>query len=457
MKKFIYLFISILFVFASCSTDSDNDNNNINPDEIETGNGGDYKTFSVTVQLTYPPESNCHAVEGVLVKLVSKAAYEKKTDATGKAVFKVPVGIYDISAAETRYNNNQRINFNGVKSGFVVDDSWAATNIQQLELQYSKSAQIVIKELYVGGCPKDDGSNSFAYDKYVILYNNSEEKANIGNMALAITLPYNATGTNKYYDATGQLTYANQGWIPAGQAIWYFQQDVIIEPGKQIVIALANALDNTVTYKQSINFDNPEYYCTYDNTIFDHALTYPTPAASIPTNHYLKAVAYGAGSGWTLSSLSPAFYLFTPEGTTAKDFASDESKSDFYGGTTYLVSKKVPVEWITDGIEIFNTKHKNNQKRLTPVIDAGYVFFTSEQGYSIYRNVDKEATEAIEGNKAKLVYGYSLGTIDLDKGSTDTSEIDAEASIRNGAHIIYMDTNNSSNDFHQRKQASLRK
>ncbi len=41
-------------------------------------------------------------------------------------------------------------------------------------------------------------------------------------------------------------------------------------------------------------------------------------------------------------------------------------------------------------------------------------------------------------------------------GSTDPSGIDAEASLKNGARIIYQDTNNSTNDFHQRKQASLR-
>lgn len=50
-----------------------------------------------------------------------------------------------------------------------------------------------------------------------------------------------------------------------------------------------------------------------------------------------------------------------------------------------------------------------------------------------------------------------LGTTDY-KGaqSTDPSGIDAEASIRNGAHIVYSDTNNSSNDFHQRAKASLK-
>ena len=67
-----------------------------------------------------------------------------------------------------------------------------------------------------------------------------------------------------------------------------------------------------------------------------------------------------------------------------------------------------------------------------------------------------EATEAIEGNKDKLVYGYSLGTESIDQ-TTDPSGIDAEASIANGAIIIYKDTNNSTNDFHLRSRASLKK
>ena len=72
----------------------------------------------------------------------------------------------------------------------------------------------------------------------------------------------------------------------------------------------------------------------------------------------------------------------------------------------------------------------------------------------IYRNVDKEATEAIEGNAAKLVYNYAGGTTDVE-GTTDPSGIDAEKSITNGAKIVYLDSNNSSNDFHMRKYASL--
>ena len=91
-------------------------------------------------------------------------------------------------------------------------------------------------------------------------------------------------------------------------------------------------------------------------------------------------------------------------------------------------------------------------KRLTADIDAGYVWLTNQQGHTLYRNVDKETTESLPENSGRLVYNYALGV----GTSTDPSGIDAEASIRNGAHIVYQDTNNSSADFHERQKCSLR-
>jgi hypothetical protein len=85
-------------------------------------------------------------------------------------------------------------------------------------------------------------------------------------------------------------------------------------------------------------------------------------------------------------------------------------------------------------------------------VNVGYISYTNNYGNTLYRNVDKAATEAILGNAGKLVYNYSLGVGE----STDPSGIDAEASIRNGAHIIYKETNNTTQDFHQRSRASLR-
>ena len=77
---------------------------------------------------------------------------------------------------------------------------------------------------------------------------------------------------------------------------------------------------------------------------------------------------------------------------------------------------------------------------------------TNKKGHAIYRNVDQQATEALSENEGKLVYGYALGVDD----SSDPSGIDAEASIQQGAHIIYQNSNNATNDFHERQLCSLK-
>ena len=66
--------------------------------------------------------------------------------------------------------------------------------------------------------------------------------------------------------------------------------------------------------------------------------------------------------------------------------------------------------------------------------------------------MNNSSFEEILENEGKLVYHYALGV----DGSTDPSGIDAEASMKQGAHIIYQDTNNSSSDFHERQKCSLR-
>lgn len=435
MKKLT--FALSIFLLSLCFYSCSDDNNHL------------YEVSNVKIQLVYPEDSGLGPVEGVEVSLKntsSGATFMEKTGADGVAQFQVPRGIYEASASEQRVVDAEVCLFNGINSNVNV----SAENVEAaITLELSKGGSIVIKELYVGGCPKDDGSGSFSRDQYVILYNNSSATIDISDFALAMVNPYNSQSTNKDY-VNGELFYASEGWIPAGNGLWYFDTDVKLDPGKQIVVAICGAIDNTGTYSQSINFANSDYYCCYDVENYSNTSYYPTPSELIPTNHYLKVYSYGLGNAWPLSNSSPAFYIVRPQGVGLKDFVDNPNNENMYG--TNQVRCKVPVEWVVDGIEVFAKGKSNNQKRLVPAIDAGYVEMTSGMGYTLYRNVDKEATEAIKENEGKLVYNYSLGV----DGSTDPSGIDAEASLKNGARIVYKDTNNSTIDFHQRGKSSLR-
>lgn len=439
MKKIYALFFSLALILSSCKDDK--------TDPV-------YQTLEMAVQLVYPSASGYDAVEGVTVQMrsTSGVAYKINTDASGKADFQLPVGVYEVSATDKRKGSGKSVVFTASQGNIVLSEG--AASAISLNMVESVISQVIIKELYVGGCQKDDASGTFGYDKYLVLYNNSDEVAELQNLCLGMVLPYNSTIANADVQ-NGVLFYEAEDWIPAGLGYFYFRDQTSLNPGEQIVVAFNNANDNTQTYTNSVDLSNPEYYVTFDPELFDNKSYHPSPSASIPTDHYLPGCKYGTGNAWTLSNTSPAFFLFVPENSTPSAFAAYADNVSLYNGSATQVRKKVPVEWILDGVEVFKYGASNNSKRLTSAIDAGSVDYNSGYGYSVYRNVDKEATESLDVNAGKLVYNYSFGTTSLN-GTTDPSGIDAEASIKLGARIIYQDTNNSGNDFHQRSQASLK-
>lgn len=336
-----------------------------------------------------------------------------------------------------------------LKTADIKDITFAEEALPTLPDQ--NADQIIIKEVYNGACPTDDGSTFFQADKCIILYNNCKQQAVVNNLCFAFSTPYNSQASNKNYDAQGQLVYEAEGFIPAANGIWYYPGSLVFEPWSQIVINVQGAIDNTKTYSQSVNYANKDYYCMYDpESGYANTMYYPTPADVIPTSHYLKSVKYGQGNAWMLSITSPALFIYQPQNISPADHARNADNLWYTPGDAHdaiHANIKVPAEWIIDGVEIFSAPDKEkNRKRLTADIDAGYVYLTNKLGHTLYRNVDKEETEAMPENAGKLVYGYA----------DDPSGIDAEASIKKGAHIMYMDYNDSSNDFHERAKCSLR-
>ena len=439
MKKIYLLLVSAMVLFTACHDD----------DTTEI-----YRVIPVSVQLDYPSTADIASKENVSVQVTSSSGvvYTELTNADGVAAFELPLGLYEIMATDRKTEAGKSKVYTGSLISFPVTDQESIT--ATLSLLESEMSQIIIKELYSGGCLANDGVTKYQYDKYVVLYNNSDEPAQLQNVCIAMVLPYNATVNNGDV-VNGSLFYEGEGWVPAGLGYFYFQNSTILQPREQLVVVINNANDNTATYTNSVDLGKSEYYVAYAPEAYTNVSYHPAPSANIPTSQYLSGNRYGTGNAWTLSVTSPAFFLFAPEGTTPEAFYADADNINGYNGSTTQLRKKVPMNWVIDAVEVFAYGASNNVKRFPATIDAGSVAMTNYQGYTIYRNVDKEATEAIADNTGRLVYSYSLGTVDQN-GTTDPSGIDAEASVRNGAKIVYLDTNNSSNDFHQRAISSLK-
>lgn len=406
------------------------------------------KLYTIDVQLIYPLGSGAGAHEGVNVRLggSSDLSLTAVTDADGKTSFRVPAGIYKLYVSEKAGNKY----FNG--SSQVTVTAADSRLSCELKLGVSRTSPLIIKELYCGGCPKDEGTGAYANDKYVILYNNSSDDVLLNDVCMAMVYPYSSTLTTNYDYVDGKLSYEEAGTSPAGLAFWSFDASlpVILEAGKQVVVALSDALNHTTTYSRSVDLSRQEYYVAYDS---EATKNHTAPAESIPPAHYLKVWNYGLTGNWAMDRTSPAFFIFSAaDGASLKDFFEDESNVSLYNNKNNFKRKMVPAGWVMDAIEVFVKDNEKNKKRLSSAVDMGAVEMIGQLGYTLYRNVDKEATEAIEGNQEKLVYNYQGGVED----QADPSGIDAEASLAAGAVIRYRDSNDSSKDFHLRKNASLK-
>ncbi len=395
--------------------------------------------------------------EGIAVTLSNGSAnFEAVTGADGVALFKVPFGVYTATVSFKKSIDGSLFNYNG--SASVVVEAGAAAEAT-VTLAESKSSQLIIKECYNGGATGTDGK-TYQLDKYIVIYNNSDTEVDASRMGLAMAQITALPATNKYtYDDKGIIAYETAGWCPASYAIWWFQKgtEVKIAPYSQIVISINGAVDHSKTYSQSLDLSNADF-CLYDlETTFKKEDNYPAPSETIPTSHHMKTYVFGTGTAWPfpIQSASP-FILIPEEGVDLTEYVKDSKNQDNQQPTS-LASNfvKVPIGWVLDALELWPAADPSKYfLRFPTSINLGYQVYTNKLGYSTYRNVDKEATEAIAENEGKLVYNYS-GAVNED--DADPSGIDAEASIANGAKIVFMDTNNSATDFHMRKVAALKK
>lgn len=406
MKKIErYICGIMLMVLASCSYDEH------------------ISTYNVEVQL-----SEAVADVPVLMTNATGNTATAMTDATGTARFSVPAGIYSITASKVTDDAYFRHVCNGSMADIAIGANNTSVTLPVTLTTMQTTNPIVIKELYVGGCQKDDGSGKFARDKCIILYNNSDEPVSLDNVGFGMIEPYNAEANTHSFLNGGKLDYADADWVPAINGVWYFQAGTIIAPYAELVVNVYGAIDNTLTYSNSINYANAAYYCMYDVEAtssdggkYNNTNYYPSPADVIATSHYLKAVKYGQSNAWPISQTSPAVVLFRTEGITPKDYAEDAANIIYptgRQGNLVYACLKLPRQWVIDAVEVYNaTALAKCKKRLTADLDAGYVTLTGGYGHALIRKV--------------------------------------EATTEDG-HAIYQDTNNSNNDFYEADQCSLR-
>lgn len=402
------------------------------------------QTYNVTANFKVGTE--VLATSGLAVTLTGdNTTLSAETDGNGSVKFeKIAVGNYVVSMSAKIFVDGYSYVYNGSKNIAVLDSDLTV----DVEVTESQTSQLIIKELYCGGCQKNDASGAYQDDKYITVYNNSETEVDASDLVFCLVGPSTAgVSINKYYNAeTKKLSFESENWLPAYSAIWWFKDKVTIPAYSQITVAIFGAIDHTATMTNSVNLGKAEYYWMSNDGIEKYTNTKYQKSEAIPTSHYLTTIPVSLGNTWVISNMCPGVFIGKMSKAEAETLSSNTEAFDYTLGKN-IACAKFPRKNVLDAIEVFQTSDiEKSIERFTSDINSGFVGLTQQQGHTLYRNVDKAATEAIEGNAAKLVTGYTA----------DPSGIDAEASIKAGAKIVYKDTNNSGNDFHERTKAAIK-
>jgi hypothetical protein len=277
-------------------------------------------------------------------------------------------------------------------------------------------SKIVIKEFYFGGCKNLATGKNYQNDKYLILYNNSDEVVYLDSLCIGTAYPWNAPTNGKTADFVNLETGELMDGVPCSNIAWMFDgtgKDIPLQPGKEVVVGL-NAIDHSAITENSVDLGKTGYYALWDPTLGLKGQSTPN-AGVITLNGFWKT---GTSTSYVISVSSPAIFLFRLGGRTTQQFVDQTlTVNPKTPGSVLSHCLLVEKQNVIDGLECL--KNNSDTKRMIPEVDNGFITMTSYLGNSIHRKIDQEATAAA------------------------------------GGRIVYQDTNNSSNDFYVREFASL--
>lgn len=395
MKRFVYI-LTLVLMAVSCV------------DMRESG-PYDHDLHVLIIKADWPEGSQMQAEADVLVEDMNTGSrYSAVMNLGGKVEFILPNGLY-------------RVNLSGRKDSYVFNASADKVVLSgadldlTLDISVSKAGSIVIKEIYCGGCKKLPQEGNYQADQYFILHNNHYEPLYLDGLCFGTLSPYNSSSVNPWVPLPD--------FLPIIQALWQFPgdgDDFPLQPGEDAVVCVRGAIDHAAQYPLSVNLNKPDYFVCYNQTYFPNTTYHPVPGDQISEDRYLDVVVKtGKANAYTLSISSPTLVIFRPEDTDIREYSTVPENITPVPGSAVDNVVKIPFEWVLDAVEVFDGGSMNNQKRLVPSLDAGYVTQTDVYlGRSLMRHVDEEASASA---------GYE----------------------------ILADTNNSLNDFYETEKQSL--
>ncbi len=367
------------------------------------------KETTARIQLAMPAEfTNGSDFAGhVIVMQQGSTRLTATTDAQGIATFQgIIPDVYDISCSWeiTGQQYQQLTGDQQVVSGCTVSGSLNSHLISeeqtiQLSTNLSINRDIIIGKIYFAGS-KDNNNRTYMPGKYIELYNQSNSSVDASGLYIGII---EAESTQAYTLENLHEAFADSVVLAKQVFRLPADQPFMVQPGGTVLI-VNSAADHTENNSMERDLTGADFEA---KDVSGRTQNNPnTPALE------LTYTMYPSISNMKLVQSGPCSIVIfrTTEDVTAWPTTYP------YGKTTGNQWLLIPVRHIIDAVEVLANKSTGvdvSTKRLYPTLDAGYTNIEAKSGWT-----------------GEVVYRRTS-----DKRGTD-------------GHLILVDTNNSSNDFH---------
>lgn len=268
-----------------------------------------------------------------------------------------------------------------------------------VDMAASKAGSLILKEIYFNG-----STGYYFKDQFYEIYNNGNEVQYVDKLCIGNMEPLQAS-TTVYHWLVPDEKPENYIYIRAAWQIPGDGDDYPVQPGESIIIAQGARNHKTIMETSPVDLSGAEF-----ETFIVNQTVNPDNPNSVNMD---MVVPFGvAGTQWLVTVFGGAYAIFFPEGEIdGNTWVSPQGYS--------TKAKEIPIDWVVDAVEIVNNGTKVSQKRVPTVLDAGATFTgATYDGRSVSRKVKE---------------------------------------IREDGRIIYMDTNNSTEDFQLNDVAVVRR
>lgn len=373
-------------------------------------------------QLIFPDTYNAELYpENIPLTIKNNITGETRTissDQQGRVETDLLPGTYSVTASRS-YTAEETLELTGNEEESFVNASVSPVVIDgektiDVQLIGSKTGGLIIREFYYTGS-RTPANGSYLYDGFIEIYNNSNTVQRLDSLCIGATRSAATSNTASsaaynFLSAYPNHVYLNQVFmIPSDEEPRYLQ------PRESLVIAI-----DGINHKDDPN-GNPNSPVNLGAGIADYevfwAYTSTQPDIDYPEVPNMLHVFSGSTSGfdWNIGVSGAGLILFAVEDISALDVRYEPDAA--VSGTTQYIG--VPVANVIDGVDATgNSSILPANKRLPLAVDAGMTTIGATiNGKSVRRKVKTVINE----------------------------------------ETIFVDTNNSSNDFEVNDNPSPRK